>query len=277
MSLEARLALELTRKHPERAAAVLERLEVADSAEVLSRGEAEDAANLLERLSPSRAEALLARLELDRVRELFEALGHDAASRLARGLEPTRRAALLQELPASRGHALRNALRFPPHSAGALMDPDVLALPQDLEAREALDRVREQPERARYNVYVLDSEQKLVGALNLRELFLAEPTARLRDMMVASPLALPAHLDRAQIAAYPGWREVHSLPVVDESGVYLGALRYRTLREIEDLLMGGSNVDSRAPDALGELFAAGAGGLLGAITGSAGGATGGGS
>lgn len=276
MSLEARLARELTRKHPERAAAVLERLAVDDAALVLRRGEAEAAADLLARLSPSRAESLLARLDLARVTELFEALDHHAASRLARSLEPTRRDALLGELPASRAHALRNALRFPPNSAGALMDPEVLALPQDLEAREALDRVREQPERARYNLYVLDSEQKLVGALNLRELFLAEPSARLRDMMVASPRALTADLDRTQIAAHPGWREVHSLPVVDEEGVYLGALRYRTLREIEDLLMGGSHVDSRAPDALGELFAAGAGGLLGAITGSAGGATGGG-
>jgi hypothetical protein len=32
---------------------------------------------------------------------------------------------------------------------------------------------------------------------------------------------------------HPRWRELHTLPVVDDSGRYLGAIRYRTLRRLE--------------------------------------------
>jgi magnesium transporter len=145
------------------------------------------------------------------------------------------------------------------------MDPEVLALPLDLTAGEALARVREQPEQARYNLYVVDGEQRLVGALNLRELLVADPSDRLADLMASEPLRLVATADRALVVSHPGWRRVHALPVVDEDDRYLGALRYHTLRELEEELLRGRHEDRSTADALGDLFAAGAAGLLEAL------------
>lgn len=266
MSLERRLGEELVRKHPERAAGVLERLGVEEAARVLGRATAREAAPALQRMSPQVAAEVLGNLGTDRIAQLLEALPLDVASRLTRRLSSERTAEALEKVSARLARALRSLHRFPEGSAGALMDPNVLALPEDLTAKEALDRVRETPENARYNVYVVDREQRLVGVVNLRELLLARPRSRLADLMVRQPKRLDARADRSVVVAHPGWREVHSLPVVDEQGGYLGAIRYRTLRELEDTLLGGKVEDVNVREALGRLFAAGAGGLLDALT-----------
>ena len=266
MSLERRLADELVRKHPDRAAGVLERLGVEDATHLLSRVAPPGAAAVLKRMSPQLAAAALDASDAKRVADVLEALPLDVASRLARRLSPERQAEVLEKVGARLARALRSLSRFPEGSAGALMDPNVLALPEDLTAKEALDLIRETPENARYNLYVVDREQRLVGVVNLREILIARPRSRLADFMVRQPKQLDARADRSVVIGHPGWREVHSLPVVDEQGCYLGAIRYRTLRELEDELLGGKAEDVSVREALGQLFAAGAGGLLDALT-----------
>jgi magnesium transporter len=145
----------------------------------------------------------------------------------------------------------------------------VLALPEALTVAAALERVRDRPESARYNLYVIDAEQRLVGTLNLRELLLASPERALRDVMVPRPFHLRADADRAEVLGHPGWREVHALPVVDSARRYLGALRYRTLRELEDELRRRASADATPARALGELLALGAAGALDALGGAA--------
>jgi len=266
VSLETHLAEALMRDHPERAAGVLERLGRDETVGMLATGDAALVAGVVARLSPPLAGAVLAALEPPRAAEVLGALDLDVAARLARRLSEEQLAPALERLSPRRARALRSLLRFPEHTAGALMDPNVLALPETLTASEALDRVKEDPESARYNLYVVDDAQKLVGVLTLRELFLASKGARLADLMRRSPISLLAHDDRARIVGHPGWREAHALPVVDEQGAYLGAVRYGTLRELEEALLRGRREDGDVQDALGQLFAAGAGGILDALT-----------
>jgi hypothetical protein len=54
------------------------------------------------------------------------------------------------------------------------------------------------------------------------------------------------------------------------AGRYLGAIRYRTLRALEEDLFAQRAADANSAGALGQLFAAGAAGLLEALAGSGG-------
>lgn len=272
MGLTHDLAERLMRSHPGRAAWVLERHEPAAALPALSDGEAEDAAEVLRRLSPQRASQVLALLARTRAAALLAHLDLDQAVRLVRRLPDAVRTELLAHFDERRARAVGALLGFREGSAGALMDPEVLALPSAFSARDALARVRAEPEQARYNLYVVDEEQRLVGVLNLRELMLAPPAQTLAELMFPRPLRLEANADRSVVVSHPGWREVHSLPVVDERGVYLGAIRYRTLRELEQALLAGQSEEQSTSGALGQLFAAGASGLFEALGGVAAGA-----
>ena len=259
------LANALIERHPERAADVLERVDAEQTSALLGRADPRFAAQVLRQLSPGRAARVVEALPAADAAALLEPLALDTVARLLRTLDSGVVEPLLAHADARRARMLRVALRYPEHTAGALMDPAVLALPASLTAAEALERFREEPENTHYNVYVIDGEHRLVGAFNLRELFLAPADARLDDLMVHSPFSVQTDADRATIVSHPGWRAVHSLPVVDPEGRFVGALRYRTLRELEDAMLQRSHADASSAAALGDLFATGAAALLDAL------------
>lgn len=269
MALIRQLAENLIGDHPEQAAVVLERLGVDETARLLERSRPASGAQLVRRLSPQFAATALSKLAIGQCARIIDALDSSVAARLLRRLGADVQAELLESISPKHSSGLRALLRFPENTAGALMDPEVLALPQDLTQRQALERIRESPEHARYNLYIVDGEQRLVGVLNLRELLIAKARAPLSALMVRNPQRLPATADRASILAHPGWKNVHSLPVIDEEGGYLGAVRYRALRELEAELLSSRSSDEDASHALGQLLAAGAGALLDAFSGPA--------
>jgi len=268
MPLVQELADRLLHEHPERAALVLEQHSAANGMEVLARAPASDAADVIRRLSPSRVTEIVSALPPARAAALLGALDLDHAARIARRLTLEAREAAFASLDAQRVRSLGALLAFREDTAGALMDPEVLALPANLSVAAALERVRSEPGHARYNLYVVDAQQRLVGALNLRELLLARPDRLLSELMVDRPLHLRADADRARVVSHPGWKEVHSLPVVDDAGHYLGAVRYRTLRELEEELLRRAQGDVAPSRAFGELLALGAAGALDAFAGA---------
>lgn len=262
----AELALD---RYPEQAAAALETLEPAATVALLARTSIASAKAILSRLSPHRASAVVAGLAPARAALILEALGADGVARLLRHLEAPSREAILTELPEQVAAHVRRVLGFPPGTAGALMDPSVLALAHTLTAREALAQVRSTPHLVRYNLYVVDQMQRLFGVLNLRELLSARGRTALGQIMVRQPLRVPASADLGAVLAHPGWREVHTLPVVDDAGVYLGAIRYRVLRELEDELRARRAGDADTAAAFAQLIAAGTRGVLDALAGTA--------
>lgn len=268
MRLARQLADRFLRDHPERGALELERQPLESGVAVLGRVPIDDAAGVLRRLSPSLSSRLISSLPGARAAALVGALDLDHAARLVRRLPDAVREAVLVDLDERRLRSLRSLLAFREDTAGGLMDPDVLALPEELSVAAALERIRGEPSHARYNLYVVDDEQRLVGALNLRELLLAPGEAELAALMTPAPLHLVADADRAEVVSHPGWKEVHSLPVVDASGRYLGAVRYRTLRELEEDLLRHAASDTQPARAFGELLALGAAGALDAFAGA---------
>jgi magnesium transporter len=265
MSLERSLADALLGAHPDRAADVLEQAGPDAGAQTAGRLSAERFAPVLGRMPPQSGIAILQALPDDRIAAVLGEIELDRAARFARRLPAERLPVVLERLPDGTAASLKSLLRFPENTAGALMDPDVLAVSENRTAREALAQVREHAEQARYNLYVVDARHALVGALNLRELLLARPGARIADLMVRNPARLPASADVGAIVAHPGWREVHALPVVDESDAYLGAIRYRTLRALEEALFRHGRRDGDVRTALGELLSVGVGGVLEAL------------
>jgi magnesium transporter len=269
MDIEARLAGDLLEAHPIDAAKTLERLPARAVAALIEKMETKVSGGILQHMAPPLAGAVLSELGLEKAFEILERLPVEMAALSLRRMDPSLREQILAAMPSGRSRALTSLVRFPDGTAGSLMDPEVLSLPYDLTAREALARVREAAGNARYNLYIVDRDQTLVGVINLHELLVARPGDRLSSLMHTRIHRLPATADRHAIVSAPGWREVHALPVVDERGVYLGAIRYRTLRLLEDQLRGSRSDEGATVRALGGLLRAGAAAMLEAMVASA--------
>ena len=268
MDIENRLAGDLLEAHPIDAAHVLERLPARDVAAFIEKMETKVSVGILQRMTPPVVGAVLSKLGLQKASAILERLPVEIAALSLRSMDASLREQIFATLPRQRSRALTSLVRFPDGTAGSLMDPEVLALPHDLTAREALARVREAAGNARYNVYIVDRDQTLMGVINLHELLMARPGEPLSSLMQTRVHRLPAKADRHAIVSDPGWREVHSLPVVDERGVYLGAIRYRTLRLLEEQFRGTRFDEGATARALGGLLRAGAAGMLEAVVAS---------
>jgi magnesium transporter len=233
MKSDWQLARTFLENHPYDAGLVLEKLAPAQSAELLRELPEPIAVAVLDQLSSSTGAACLLAYPAEHAATLIEGLSLDAAARLLRCLGADERTRLLAAVSDRRSTPLQRLLNYPLGTAGSLMDPQVLALPESLAVRDALERVQRTPQHVLYYLYVVDTEQKLAGVINLRELMLAAPEERLATAMCRTVAKLPARAAFATILLHPAWREFHALPVTDDGDGFLGAIRYKTLKRLE--------------------------------------------
>jgi magnesium transporter len=258
------LAQRFLESHPRDGALILDRLPTGQAATLLEKTPPQIAATVLQQMEPLSAAGCLARLAPERAALVLIVFPLDRAAGLLRRLEVGTCDRILAHAPPDHSLPLRRLLQYPEGTAGALMDPRAMALPGELSVSEALTRVRRSPENVLYYIYVVERDQRLAGVLNLRELMLASPKTMLASAMHRRVARLPARADLTSIVAHPGWRDFHALPVVDDSGAFVGVIRYETLRRLEEDATGGrpGNPAVSTMMSLGELCWIGFTGML---------------
>ena len=234
METEWLLSQEFLKSHPRDGAIILERLSLKEAAGLLEKTPADTAASVLQQMAPLSASECLAHLTADKATQVLSALPIEITAALLRRLDIGVRDRLLAHAPKEFAAPVRRVLLYPEGTAGALMDPQALALPEDLAMSEALARIRRSPQNILYYLYIVDREGRLVGVMNLRELMLAAPKTLLSAAMRRNVARISAPADVTSIVVHPGWRDFHALPVVDVNDAFVGVIRYETLRKLED-------------------------------------------
>ena len=233
MEPEDRLTLAYVRSHPLEAARRLEALKAHDSAGLLASLPPEDVASVLEHCLPGPASKILTNLPLGMTSKIITELSTSSAIGVLRQFDDSLRMDLLERLEKAIGSSLRRAMRYPPHTAANLADPRVLTLPPDITIEEALSRTQLDVRNATYYVYVIDRDTKLEGLVTLKQLIANHAEHLIASIMTTKVVTLSAEASIDEILQHPQWARFHTLPVIDRWGTFLGALRYRTLRGIE--------------------------------------------
>jgi magnesium transporter len=260
MSAEVLLARAFAAAHPDEVARFIERLPPEEAAEVLASLELESAAEVLSSTAPLIAAISLTRLNPELGGRLLEACHPSLAAGLLFRIDHVTRGRLLGAVSSQRAEDLKRMTEYGPRRAGGRLDPRAPALPEILSVSEVFERLRAYPAGVMHYVYAIDSERRLTGVVNMRELMLAPPDAPLGTIITRDPEALFAHDPLEVIARHAGWKRNHALPVIDRERHLLGALRYSTFRAIETELgqaATGPDTDQTA-SALAELCAVGA-------------------
>jgi magnesium transporter len=117
-------------------------------------------------------------------------------------------------------------LLFPEDQAAGLMTLEVPAYEESQTVAAALSDLSDQTERAPdiSHIFIVDRRNVLVGSMSLPEIMFAPPYAMLREVILTEPLAVKSNVDYGACARLMDDNDLRSLPVVDESGVLLGAI-----------------------------------------------------
>ena len=225
-SVVAALRREYLERYPTEAAHVLETLPL-DELVGLVEHDAQ-AATLIGRLAPDVASRVIAQLSDAALQRALSALEPARAAALVARLDGAERHRVLGAINRELAREIRELMAYPPESAGSLMDPRVSAFRAGTTVDEALAVLRTKRPPELGSVYVVDAEDKLVGAVALGELATAAPTDRLDDL-AKFPASTNAFATREEIVDFLSQQRLATLPVVDIHDRLIGVIRNQTL------------------------------------------------
>jgi magnesium transporter len=195
-----------------------------DAEEFIRGLPARDQTELLLATSPQEARAWLRLLPPDDVADVIQATEIEERHRLLALLDNGSRKDVVA------------LLAYAEDDAGGLMNPRYARLRPEMSVDEAASYLRRQArEHAEtlYYVYVLDAEQKLLGVITFRDLFMAPPEKKVRDIMVTDVVTAAEELDQEALSQLFAEHDYIAIPVVDRQGVMKGVV---TVDDIVDVV-----------------------------------------
>ncbi len=175
----------------------------------------------------------------------------DDLADLIQAIAEDRRQETLQLLdPATRSEVIA-LLAYDEDEAGGVMNPRFARLRPDMTVDEALRYLRRQAphvETTQY-AYIIDNSQRLLGVCSLRELFVADGSAQVKNVMQTALVVAPDTLAQEPLAKLFLHSGFNALPIVDESGKMVGIVTADDIVQVveeeatEDIQrLGGSDV-----------------------------------
>ncbi|MEZ5397462.1 MAG: hypothetical protein R2724_32435 [Bryobacterales bacterium] len=221
---------EFLRKHPAEAAQELERIPTDEAAAVLADAPPDEGAPVLAAMGAMAAAEALDLMEVPSAVALVCRLEARVAAMLLRRVTLPSRQNILFVCPDLWKTGISASLAVGPESVGAVMDGRAAVFPADWKVRELLAFMAARPARLAIDVFVEDREHGLVGRLDLRALDPLAASRELRGVMAPDPPRLPLRASIRAVRDDVLWRRFDTIPVVDESGLFAGALPHRALR-----------------------------------------------
>ncbi|AMJ68305.1 magnesium transporter [Hymenobacter sp. PAMC 26628] len=190
-------------------------------------------------------------LDLDVQRHFLDNLAQDKMADILNEMSPDDRTTLLEFLPANFVAELIQSLSeperkvtlellgYPEYSVGRLMTPDYIAIRENWTVQQVLDYVRQHGGQSETlnMLYVTDAHGVLTDDIRIREILLASPTVRVRDVMDRRFVQLLAGQDQEDAIDVFRRNDRVALPVVSDQGILLGIVTLDdilSIREQED-------------------------------------------
>jgi magnesium transporter len=177
---------------------------------------------------------------------MLEAFSDQAARNFLEAMPPDDRTELLEEVPAKVARRLLQILSpeqrrltmqllgYDEETAGREMTPLFVDLHGDMTVAQALKRVRHLAinRETVYECYVMDRRRYLIGTVSLKDLVMADPDARVSDIMEPDPPFVSTHTDREEVARELREHNLLAIPVVDAEQRLVGIITHDDVADI---------------------------------------------
>ncbi len=196
--------------------------DTAFAAEVLSETDRGTQQEIASQQSPEKLIALFQHLPSDDVTDIIGILPEPLAKQV------------LELLSAQDAREVAELLKYGQDTAGGIMNPDFLALPETMTIEEAIREVRKASELEMvFYIYVVDEKRHLRGVLSLRQLLLASPQQKLQEVMWKDVIRVNTNMDQEEVARIVSRYNFVAIPVVNDEEELVGII---TVDDIIDVI-----------------------------------------
>ena len=171
-------------------------------------------------------EEVIALLPPDQLAEAVRELDSDDIVDLIEDLDAPRQEAVLDALGEVDRAAVEKAMSYPEHSAGRLMQREIVMAPAHWTVGEAIDHLRSHedlPEQF-YHVVLVDPRMRPVGQVPLGRLMAARREVRLSAIAEEDFRTIPVTQEEGDVAYAFTQYHLISAPVVDHAGRLVGVI-----------------------------------------------------
>ena len=183
-------------------------------------------AEILAEIDESIREQVIEQLPAEVLAEAVRDMDSDDVVDLVEDLEGPEREAVLAALDESDRIAVEQSLNHPEHSAGRLMQSEVVTAPEHWTVGEAIDFLRAEdwlPAQF-YHVVLVDPRRHPVGHVTLGRLLSSQRSTRLADITEDSFRTIGVLEDEGDVAYLFNQYHLISTPVVDADGRLVGVI-----------------------------------------------------
>src|SRR5437773_6833411 len=216
---------------------LLNELRLAEAATVVSMLPVPRAIELCNQPTMRRRAAILEQLEPPRAAEILSGLSADERTDVVQKMGHHERHLILPKLSAEIRKELEGLLQYPAHTAGGIMTTEFVRLEPKMTVGEALKQIRSgaREKESIYACYVMEpGTGRLLGAVSLRDLVMAELSTPVTEVMRKKPVTVNALDDQEDVARKIGKYNLLAVPVLEKDGNVDG---FVTVDDVIDVLI----------------------------------------
>ncbi len=178
---------------------------------------------------------LIEGMNLDQMVDILDLMPKDDVADLLGHLPVEKSDAILEMMKKEGSEEVEDLLHYGDDTAGGIMVPDFIALREDTTAREAIESLQEEhlDVEMPFYLYVVDSNEKLIGVSSLRQLVVVPPTTPLKNFMTTDVFAVKTDMDQEEVAKIVARYDILAVPVVDDTNLLVGIV---TVDDVIDII-----------------------------------------
>jgi len=212
--------------HPADLADIVEDLSPQDREAIFENIDSEVAADALTEVDPDIQASILESLETEKAADIVEEMAPDHAADVLAELEEETSEDILEEMEHEPKSEVQELLEFEEDTAGGMMNTEYVALKEDATVADALAALKKNEELLENlnTLFLVDSEDRLKGAVPLARLFLHDGATPLMSLAAETLIEAPVEERQERVTELFDKYNLLALPVVDEEHKLAGVI-----------------------------------------------------
>lgn len=212
-------------------------LRIMEAAELVRRLPHDGAVHLLDQPTLHRRSLILEQLDPALAAKIMEDLSADERTAVIRSMSPYQQHRIVPKVSDQVQREIKQLLQYPPRTAGGIMTTEFVSLRATMTAGQALQTIKSYAAEKEtiYACYVQEEGSgKLIGAVSLRDLVLADPAKTVDSIMRRKPVSVGAYDTQKEVAAKISKYNLLAIPVLETAGQIVG---FVTVDDVIDVLV----------------------------------------
>lgn len=193
------------------------------------------AAEVLEKVDEATRAELFDILEDKELQKIISELDPDDAADVLSEMPKEDSAEVLESIPPAESAEIMKLMQYSEDSAGGIMDPVVISVPEDATVAEAVSEIRTaEIDEDFFSVYVVGKEGNFLGDVRLRLLLTGPENNKINGLIDPDTIYVTADADQEEVRNIFSKNDLIVVPVLDENRKLIGRITADRVIEVAE-------------------------------------------